>query len=194
MKDIKKIIENQVVVNSDGVLCIESFLNQMLDVELLHDIAKEWNSRFKDANITKILTIESGGIALATALGLLINVPVVYAKKEYSTKLPEGSVSTKIYSCSLKKSYYAYVSEDFINDEDNVLIVDDVVANGWAADGLCDLCVQQGATIEGICTVLEKNYLQGAKRLRSKGIRVESLVKLEKLDSANKKVIFADEQ
>ena len=83
MKDIKKIIENQVVVNSDGVLCIESFLNQMLDVELLHDIAKEWNSRFKDANITKILTIESGGIALATALGLLINVPVVYAKKEY---------------------------------------------------------------------------------------------------------------
>ena len=177
MKYLEDIIVKEGIINDDNVLEVDSFLNQKLDIDLLNKMSDEWYNRFKEDKITKVLTIESAGIALATATALKFNVPVVYAKKEYSAKLPENS-------------YYAYIKDNFIDENDNILIIDDVVANGWAAEGLYDICVQAGATVAGIGCAIEKAYQQGGKRLRSKGIRIESLAKIEEIDLEERKVKF----
>ena len=190
MKYLEDIIVKEGIINDDNVLEVDSFLNQKLDIDLLNKMSDEWYNRFKEDKITKVLTIESAGIALATATALKFNVPVVYAKKEYSTKLPENTYVSKIYSYTLKKSYYAYIKDNFIDENDNILIIDDVVANGWAAEGLYDICVQAGATVAGIGCAIEKSYQQGGKRLRSKGIRIESLAKIEEIDFEERKVKF----
>lgn len=193
MKYLEDIITKEGIINDDNVLELDSFLNQKLDINLLNKMSDEWYKRFKDDKITKVLTIESAGIALATATALKFNVPVLYAKKEYTTKLPENIYVSKIYSYTLKKSYYAYIKDSFIDENDNILIIDDVVANGWAAEGLYDICTQAGATVAGIGCAIEKTYQQGGKRLRSKGIRIESLAKIEKIDLEERKVKFCAE-
>ena len=182
MKYLEDIIVKEGIINDDNVLEVDSFLNQKLDIDLLNKMSDEWYNRFKEDKITKVLTIESAGIALATATALKFNVPVVYAKKEYSTKLPENTYISKIYSYTLK--------DNFIDENDNILIIDDVVANGWAAEGLYDICIQAGATVAGIGCAIEKAYQQGGKRLRSKGIRIESLAKIEEIDLEERKVKF----
>lgn len=193
MKYLEDIITKEGIINDDNVLELDSFLNQKLDINLLNKMSDEWYKRFKDDKITKVLTIESAGIALATATALKFNVPVLYAKKEYTTKLPENIYVSKIYSYTLKKSYYAYIKDSFIDENDNILIIDDVVANGWAAEGLYDICTQAGATVAGIGCAIEKTYQQGGKRLRSKGIRIESLAKIEEIDLEERKVKFCAE-
>lgn len=193
MKFLEEMINKEGIINEDNVLCVDSFLNQKLDIELLNEMANEWYELFKNEGITKILTIEAAGIGLATATALKFNVPVIYAKKEFTTKLPDNIYVSKIYSYALKKSYYAYVKEDFIDEDDNILILDDVVANGWAAEGIYDICIQAGASVVGIGCAIEKVYQQGGKRLRSKGIRVESLAKIEGIDLEQRKVIFSIE-
>ena len=195
MKYLEDIIVKEGIINDDNVLEVDSFLNQKLDIDLLNKMSDEWYNRFKEDKITKVLTIESAGIALATATALKFNVPVVYAKKEYSAKLPENTYISKIYSYTLKKSYYAYIKDNstteiIVTKDNNILIIDDVVANGWAAEGLYDICVQAGATVAGIGCAIEKAYQQGGKRLRSKGIRIESLAKIEEIDLEERKVKF----
>lgn len=190
MKELIDIINKEGIIKEDNVLVVDSFLNQQLNIDLLSQMANEWYLKFKDLNVTKILTIESAGIALATACALKFNIPVIYAKKEYTTKLPENTFVAKIYSYRMKKSYYAYVKENFITENDNVLIIDDLVANGWAAEGLYDICMQAGANVVGIGCAIEKTYQLGGKRLRSKGIRVESLAKISKIDFEERKVTF----
>jgi len=73
LKDGKKLEGN--------ILKVDSFLNHQIDVELLNEIGKEFKKRFQDKNITKILTLEVSGIAIAVIAAQYFNVPVVFAKK-----------------------------------------------------------------------------------------------------------------
>ena len=190
MELLKKAIASKAKVCENHVLRVDSFLNQFVDIDLVNQMALEWKRLYKNSKITKILTIESSGIALATAAGFAFGVPVVFAKKEYTTRIPDNSLAAKIYSYTMKKSYYAYVPEEYINEDDVVLIIDDVIANGWTAEGLIDIVCQASATLEGLGVAIEKTYQSGGARLRTKGIRVESLAKIKDLDQENCKVIF----
>ena len=190
MELLEKVIQERAIVGENHVLRVDSFLNQFVDIELVSAMADEWKKLYQHSKITKILTIESAGIALATIAGMKFNVPVVFAKKEFTNRIPEGTLCAKIYSYTMKKSYYAYVPEDYISEDDVVLIIDDVIANGWAAEGLVDIISQASATLEGIGVAIEKCYQQGGSRLRTKGIRVESLAKIADLDQESGKVMF----
>ena len=139
MELLKNIIASKAVVCENHILKIDSFLNQYVDIELVTQMAQEWKKLYKNSKITKILTIESSGIALATVAGAVFGVPVVFAKKDYTTRIPDNALAAKIYSYTMKKSYYAYVPEGYITEDDVVLIIDDVIANGWTAEGLIDI-------------------------------------------------------
>lgn len=192
MEELKELILKEAKICENDAISFNSFLNQQISVELLRKMAEIWKERYKNAKITKIVTMESAGIVFGTAAALAFNVPLVYAKKDYSSLVPEGAYSSKIYSYTKKRSYYAYIPEGYISSDDNVLIVDDVIANGWASDGLCDILNQVGANLEGIAVAIEKAFYQGAKRLRARGIRVESLVKVTKVSYADKRIEFGD--
>lgn len=181
MKVLKDKIINEGKVLSDTVLKVDSFLNHQIDPLLMKDIGEEFANRFKDEVITKILTIESSGIAPATMLGLTIGAPVVFARKRKSLTLSGNLYSSKVHSFTKNETNEISVSKDFISPEDNVLIVDDFLANGEAVKGLLDIVEQSGATVVGVGIVIEKGFQQGGQLLREQGIRIESLANIKSL-------------
>ncbi len=192
MEKLKEIILKEAKIDENDGIKFNSFLNQKISTDLLKDMVMIWKERFKNSKITKVVTMETAGIVFGTAAALAFGVPLVYAKKDYSNLVPEQAYSSKIYSYTKKRSYYAYIPQDYIQEGDNILIVDDVIANGWASDGLCDILNQAGASIEGIAVAIEKAFYQGAKRIRNRGIRVESLVKITKVSYQDNLIEFGE--
>ncbi|NLY80319.1 MAG: xanthine phosphoribosyltransferase [Lysinibacillus sp.] len=177
----KIVIEGKVL--SDTVLKVDSFLNLQIDPLLMKEIGEEFANRFKDEVITKVLTIESSGIAPATMLGLTIGAPVVFARKKKSLTLSDNLYTSKVYSFTKKETNEISVSKDFLSPDDNVVIIDDFLANGEAVKGLLDIANQAGCKVVGVGIVIEKGFQDGGKVLRDQGIRVESLAIINSLNN-----------
>ena len=165
-------------VRPGGVLKVDSFLNHQMDVNLFLDMAKEWHTAFGADNVTKILTIEASGIGLACVAGLVFGCPVVFAKKSKTKNIDGSLLKTQVESFTHGTTYDVIVSRDYILPTDRILIIDDFLANGAALEGLCDLVNQAGATVVGAGIAVEKCFQPGGERLRSRGLRVESLARI----------------
>jgi xanthine phosphoribosyltransferase len=192
MNLLKNKIEDEGVVLSDTVLKVDSFLNHQVDPELMMEIGKEFAHRFKDLGITKVLTIESSGIAPGVMAALQLNVPLVFARKRKSLTLSEGVLTSKVYSYTKQEENTISISSKYIGENDCVLLIDDFLANGQAALGLIDLVKQAGAHVAGIGIVIEKSFQDGGKLVRETGYRVESLAEIQSLK--NGKVTFKQEE
>lgn len=165
----------------EEIVKVDSFLNHQIDANLFMEIGKEFRRRFDSSKITKLLTIESSGIAIATVAALEFGVPVVFAKKAQSRNLDKEIFASKVFSFTKQITYDVMVSKRYLSADDHVLILDDFLANGKAALGLIDIARQAGATIEGIGIVIEKGFQPGGDLLREQGIRVESLAIIDRI-------------
>ena len=163
------------------ILKVDSFLNHQMDIDLINEIGKEFRRRFPSDKITKILTIEASGIGIACIVAQYFNVPVVFAKKAQSINIDGDVYSTKIESFTHKRTYDVILSKKFLSKDDHVLILDDFLANGCALLGLIDIVQEAGATIEGAGIVIEKGMQDGGKKIREKGIHLESLAIVESM-------------
>lgn len=175
MQLLKERILKDGVVKPGNVLKVDSFLNHQMDIDLINEIGKEFRKRFPSDKITKILTIEASGIGIACIVAQYFNVPVVFAKKAQSINIDGDVYSTKIESFTHKRTYDVILSKKFLSEDDHVLILDDFLANGCALLGLIDIVKEAGATIEGAGIVIEKGMQDGGKKIREKGIHLESL-------------------
>lgn len=182
MKALKEKILAEAKVLSADVLQVDTFLNHQIDANLMHQIGKEFTQRFSTHNITKILTLESSGIAPAVMTGLSLNVPVIFARKRKSLTLVEDLYTAEIYSYTKKEANEIFISKEFITKDDTVLVIDDFIANGQAALGLLDMVRQSGAQLAGFGIVIEKGFQAGGDILRDKGIKVESLAIIDWLE------------
>ena len=163
------------------VLKVGSFLNQQIDTKLLKDMGEEIARLFSSNNVTKVLTIESSGIALAYSAAVALGVPMVFAKKHKSSNLAGNILTSKVFSYTHQQTYDIMVSGDYINSDDTILIVDDFLAMGNALNGLIDIVGQGGAKLAGCAIAIEKGFQGGGDALRAKGIRVESLAIIDKM-------------
>ncbi|MCM3567744.1 xanthine phosphoribosyltransferase [Neobacillus mesonae] len=177
---------------SEHVLKVDAFLNHQIDPELMQEIGKEFAARFADEGITKIVTIESSGIAPAVMAGLYLHVPVVFARKRKSLTLSEGLLTASVHSFTKNETNEISISKKYVAQDDRVLIIDDFLANGQAALGLIDIVEQSGANLAGIGIVIEKSFQDGAAKLKELGIRVESLAQIEALEGG--KVLFKNDK
>ncbi len=180
-----KLLEDRIlkdgVVKKGNVLKVDSFLNHQMDIELFNEMGKEWKRLFADEKITKILTIESSGIGMAVIAAQYFGVPVVFAKKSQTLNLDGDLYTTKVESFTHGRVYDVVVSKKFIKEEDNVLIIDDFLANGNALLGLTHIVEQAGAHVAGIGIGIEKRYQGGGDMMRAKGYKVESLALIESM-------------
>ena len=183
MKRLEEMINKEGIVLSDQVLKVDAFLNHQVDPTLMWEIAYEFMNRFQDAGITRILTIEAGGIAPAMMTALRLGVPMVYARKTKSLTLNEGTISAEVYSFTKRQTSTITVAEKYLQQGERVLIIDDFLANGEAAFGLAKLVEQAGAEVVGIGIVIEKSFQPGREKLLDAGFRVESLARIEKLEN-----------
>lgn len=165
-----------------GILKVGSFLNQQIDTQLLEKIGQEIARLYRDAGVTKVLTIESSGIAIAAAAGMAMGVPVVFAKKHRSSNVDGNTYTAVVHSYTHNTDYTIVVSSDYLLPEDTVLLVDDFLANGKALQGLTQLVEAAGAKLAGAAVAIEKGFQGGGDALRAKGIRVESLAILDRME------------
>ena len=169
-----------------NVLKVDSFLNHQVDVELINEIGKEFYRLFKDCGVNKIFTIEASGIGIACITAQYFHVPVVFAKKTLGKNIAADVYSTPIKSFTHGKTYDVIVSQKFLNKDDRILIIDDFLAQGCALNGLIELIKSAGAQIVGAGIVIEKTFQQGGDLIRSEGVRVESLARIESMTDDGK--------
>jgi xanthine phosphoribosyltransferase len=172
------------------VLKVDNFLNHQLDIPLFNEMGKEFRKLFNQEEITKILTIEASGIAIASIAAQYFNVPVVFGKKFVGSNMDSETYESEVYSFTKKQSYKVRVSKKYISSTDKVLIIDDFLANGRAVLGLSDIVRQAGAEVVGAGIVIEKAFQGGRKTVEEAGVRVESLAIIESMESG--KVVFKD--
>ena len=165
------------------VLKVSSFLNHQMDADFIMELGAELARRYADAGVTKILTIESSGIAVAVACGAALHVPVLFAKKHLTSNVSGDLYQTIVHSYTHGTDYTVIVEREYLEANDRVLIVDDFLANGRAIEGLLDLIRQAGAEAVGAGIVIEKGFQEGGSRLREDGLRVESLAVIERMDA-----------
>lgn len=186
----QKVKEDGVVID-EKILKVDGFLNHQIDAKLMNDVGKTFYESFKDAGITKILTIEASGIAPAIMASFHFDVPCLFAKKAKPSTLKDGFYSTDIHSFTKNKTSTVIVSEEFLGPDDKVLIIDDFLANGDASLGLNDIVKQANATTVGVGIVVEKSFQNGRQRLEDAGLYVSSLCKVASLKG--NKVTFLGE-
>lgn len=166
---------------SDSVLKVDVFLNHQVDPDLMQDVGNDFCEYFKDFGITRVLTIESSGIAPAVYTAQALKVPMVILKKQTSKILTGQVYQTNITSFTKGTSYELTLSKDYIHEDDKVLIIDDFLANGEAAMGASRLVQMAGATVAGIGILIEKSFQKGRSRLESAGYHVYSQARIARL-------------
>jgi xanthine phosphoribosyltransferase len=166
---------------SEHVLLVDSFLNHQVDVKLMKAIGEEFARRFGDTGATRIVTIESSGIAPATMTALAMDLPMVIMKKSVSSILKDGIIQREVFSFTKNAPYLLTLKTQFVHPEDKVLLIDDFMANGEAAFGGIALIEQAGAQVVGVGTVIAKAFQPGMRKLREAGYRVEALAPVRRM-------------
>ena len=181
------------VVKEGNVLKVDSFLNHQMDVQLIDEVGREFHRRFADTEVTKVLTIEASGIAIAYAVARCFGVPMVFAKKAKSINIDGDMYTAEVESYTHKNRNQVIVSKKFLGPEDKVLIVDDFLANGCALQGLISITESAGATVAGIGIVIEKGFQYGGRSIRNLGYHLESLAIVDSMDAAEGSVTFREQ-
>ena len=192
MKLLKDRIRKDGKIKEGNVLKVDSFLNHQMDVQLFHEIGKEFKRRFEGDEINKILTIEASGIGIACVVAEVFQVPVVFAKKTQTKNIAGDVYTTKVESFTHGRVYDIIVAKEFLGKGDKVLVIDDFLANGKALEGLTQLIEDSGATLVGAGIVIEKGFQTGGDLIRSKGIHLESLAIVESMDEKTGEIVFRE--
>lgn len=193
MNFLEQRILDEGVVKEGNVLKVDSFLNHQMDVALIDEIANEFHRRFANKEVTKVLTIEASGIAIAYAVARCFGVPMVFAKKAKSINIDGDMYTAEVESFTHKNRNQVIVSKKFLSPGDKVLIVDDFLANGCALQGLISITESAGATVSGIGIVIEKGFQYGGRSIRNLGYQLESLAIIESMNSETKTVVFREQ-
>ena len=182
MRLMEEMILREGTILPGGVLKVGSFLNQRIDPALLRAMGEEIARLFDGCGVTKLLTIESSGIAIAAAAAIAMDLPMVFAKKHKTSNVDGAVFSTVVHSFTHGMDYNVVVSRDYLTAEDCVLLVDDFLASGAALEGLARLADQAGARLAGAAVAIEKRFQGGGDVLRARGLRVESLAQIARMD------------
>ena len=193
MKLLEERIRKDGTVKAGNVLKVDSFLNHQMDIDLFNEIGREFKKRFEGKEINKILTIEASGIGIACVAARQFDVPVIFAKKSKSINIEGEVYVAEVESFTHKCKNQVIVSKKFLNPDDNVLIIDDFLANGCALQGLISIVTSAGANVAGIGIVIEKGFQTGGQIIRNLGYHLESLAIVDEMDAATGNIIFREQ-
>ena len=194
MNFLEKRIVADGVVKPGNVLKVDTFLNHQMDVGIMDELGREFKRRFGNETITKVLTIETSGIAIACSVAREFGVPMVFAKKNKSINIDGEMYVAEVESFTHKDTNNVIVAKKFISPEDRVLIIDDFLANGCALQGLISIVDAADAEVVGCGIAIEKGFQEGGQRIRNLGYRLESLAIVESMDAETGKVPFRTQE
>ena len=190
MNFLEQRITKDCIVKPGNVFKVDSFLNHQMDIALMEQIGEEFKHRFSHKPITKVLTIEASGIAIAYPVAKAFGVPLVFAKKSKSINIDGDMYVAEVESFTHKNKNQVIVSRKFLSPEDHVLIIDDFLANGCALQGLISITESAGATVEGLGIAIEKGFQFGGRVIRNMGYHLESLAIVDAMDAETGSITF----
>lgn len=193
MNFLEERIIKDAAVKPGNVLKVDSFLNHQMDIELMDRMGEEFYNRFKDAGVTKVLTIEASGIAIACSVARCFGVPMVFAKKSKSVNIDGDVFVAEVESFTHKNVNKVIVSKKFLKPEDKVLIIDDFLANGCALQGLISITESSGAKVVGLGIAIEKGFQIGGRVIRNLGYKLESLAIVDEMDAEKGTIKFREQ-
>ena len=183
MQKLKERIAREGKVLPGNIVKVDGFLNHLVDTRLMDDIAEEFAKYFDTKRITRVLTAEASGIALATVCAQHYGVPMLFAKKAKSDNIESGLYQSEVFSYTYKKKVTLLVSQEWLGPEDKVLIIDDFMANGYAMQGLVDIVNAAGSELVGIGVAVEKGFQGGGDKFRAmENVPYHALAVIEKAD------------
>lgn len=188
MKLLEDTIIEKGIILPGNVLKVNNFLTEMIDPVLLEKMADEWYTLFKNSKIDKVVTIESSGIAIALFVAKKFKCDLIVAKKAGS--LNNNSYTASVFSNTRDKDFTISIDKSFIKEDENILIIDDILANGSACDALISIIKYAKANVAGIGFAIEKSFLDGGNKLRANGYNVQSLAIIKNLDYNTKCIDF----
>ena len=191
MNFVEERIVKDGVVRPKGVLKVDAFLNHQMDMEFLDAIGREFQRRYAGTPVTKVLTIEASGIAIAASVARELKVPLVVAKKTRSMNLDGDLYVAEVLSFNHKNINTIVVGKKYLSEGEKILIIDDIMANGCAMQGLISIVEDAEATVAGCGVVIEKAFQEGSGRIRNLGYRLESLAVIEEMDPETGSIVFA---
>lgn len=194
MNYLEEKIKREGIVRPGNILKIDHFLNHQIDIELMRQMAWDMKYRFEGFEVTKVLTIEASGIAIATMMGHLYDVPMVFARKSETVVTPDDKYISEAFSFTHKQKNKVYVSKEYLASTDKVLIVDDFLADGEATHALIDIVKQAGAEVVGIGVAVEKGNQKGGRMLRDEGYKVEAIAVIEAMDYESQTISFREDE
>ncbi len=194
MNFLEERIARDGVVKPGNVLKVDSFLNHQMDIALLDEMGREFRRRFGDLPITKVLTIEASGIAVAYPVAREYGVPLVFAKKSKSINISGDVYTAEVESFTHQNKNTVIVSKQFLGENDRVLIIDDFLANGCALQGLISICDCAGAKVEGLGIAIEKGFQIGGRVIRNLGYNLQSLAIIDAMDDAAGTITFREQK
>ncbi|MNR13400.1 Xanthine phosphoribosyltransferase [compost metagenome] len=153
-------------------------------------MGKEFAARFREDGVTRIVTVESSGIPAAFATAYELGVPLVFARRKKTLLADPDALCERVPSFTKGIVTDILISRQYISENDRILFIDDIIANGDAARGVVKIIQRSGAELVGVGIVVEKSFQAGGKAIREQGIRLESLVRIVSLNDG--KVTFED--
>ncbi len=188
MEILERAIQEKGKVLSGGVLKVGSFLNNQIDTNLISAMGKDIYEKFKDCGVSKILTVEASGIAIAVITAQFFNCNTVFAKKSKTANVDGELYSAKCFSFTHKNENTLIVPKEYLSKDDKVLIIDDFLAHGEAVNALISIVNAAGATLSGVAIAIEKGFQGGGDELRKKGVNLYSLAVIDSME--NGQVVF----
>ena len=189
-----KTLEDRILKDGDilgeNIVKVDSFLTHQVDPELMEEIGQTFAAAFKEAGITKVVTIEASGIAPALYTAQALSVPMIFAKKAKNITMTEGILTAEVYSFTKQVTSTVSIASKFLSSDDKVLIIDDFLANGQAAKGLIQIIEEAGAQVEAIGIVIEKSFQDGRSLLEEAGQRVVSLARIDRFENGS--IVFKE--
>jgi len=182
MELLKQRILQEGVVISDQVLKLDGLLNHQIDPALTMEMGREFAARFRESGVTRVITVESSGIPVAFAAAYELGVPLVFARRKKTLLADPDAYCERVPSFTKGIVTDIMVSREFIHENDRILFIDDIIANGDAARGVIKIIERSGAELVGFGVVVEKSFQAGARTIREQGIPVEALVRIRSLN------------
>ena len=189
MRELVEAIREKGVGIGDDIVKVDMLLNHRLETELVVKMGEAFADAFRDAKPDIVLTVEASGIAAALTTAMALdNIPVVFAKKAKTRNVTGDVYEATVFSFTHGVENHIRVSKAYLPAGSRVLIVDDFLANGAAATGLCQIAEQAGCIIAGIGVCVEKCFQPGRQKLEGMGHKVVALAQVEGI-SAGKLVV-----
>lgn len=185
MDKLKKRILEVGTVTTDHILNLDAILNHQVDPHLHMEIGQEFARLFQHSRIDKVLTIESSGIPLAFSTAYALNVPLVFARRKKSMTMNAHIHHERVPSFTKGIVSDIMVSTEYISENENILLIDDIIANGDVLRGLIRIVEKAKANLVGVGIVVEKTFQAGASSIRERGIDIKSLVQISSLADGN---------